>query len=303
MNGSSSRKASESERQWLNLLEAHSAPPRTDTLSGLSGLFTAANARSATSKPPTSPFDLAALAAALSPPATPPGPPGLPLPLPPRGNALRAVVPIPPRVPAPPMRAAHTKRRVFFSFHFADVMRVNNVRKAFEFQPNPSFYDSSLWESRRLEGDEALKRLIRQGVENTSVVCVLVGTHTWSRRWVRYEIARSIADRKGLLAVDINGINHHQDRVPHPRGPNPLAQLAVGKVRDDTYRLFEWRNGGWYRYDDYSLAVTMPRYLREPAVGYVTRLEEGTSFYDFASQNGSKNIGGWIDLAAARADR
>ncbi len=110
-----------------------------------------------------------------------------------------------------------TKRRTFFSFHYDDVMRVNAVRNAFKvYNPGtiyqPTFYDSSLWERRKLEGPEAIKRLIREGVDYTSVVAVLVGFNTWSRRWVRYEIARSVIDGKGLLAIHINGI-------PAPRAP------------------------------------------------------------------------------------
>ncbi|MEJ6846718.1 TIR domain-containing protein [Sinorhizobium fredii] len=207
------------------------------------------------------------------------------------------------------MSLAPVKRKAFFSFHYDDIMRVNNVRQAFKlYNPGtvlggPTFYDSSLWESRKLEGDEALKRLIREGVEYTSVVCVLVGTNTWWRRWVKYEIARSIVDERGLLAVHINGINHHQRRVPDARGVNPLTRMAVGKMSDGTYRIFERTSFGWERYSDYSSAVKLPKYLHEPAVGHVTPLNWNTMEYDFAAQNGSKNIGGWLDLAAKMAGR
>ena len=65
---------------------------------------------------------------------------------------------------------APKKRKAFFSFHFDDVMRVNAVRQAWRFRHpdtllTPSFYDSSLWESRQREGDDSLKRLIREGVD------------------------------------------------------------------------------------------------------------------------------------------
>ena len=58
-----------------------------------------------------------------------------------------------------------TKRKVFFSFHYDDIMRVNNVRNAWKIDhPDNalmrSFYDSSLWESRKTEGDKSVKRLI-----------------------------------------------------------------------------------------------------------------------------------------------
>lgn len=69
------------------------------------------------------------------------------------------------------------KRRAFFSFHYADIMRVNNVRNAWKIDhpdspQNRSFQDSSLWESKKLEGDDTIKRLIRESVEYTSAVCV-----------------------------------------------------------------------------------------------------------------------------------
>jgi hypothetical protein len=130
--------------------------------------------------------------------------------------------------------AAPTKRKAFFSFYFGDVMRMNVVRNAWKVvRPDSglggrTFYDSSLWESRQLKDPETLKRLIREGVGYTSAVCVLVGTETVIRRWVRYEIARAVIDKRGLLAVHVNGIRHHTFLVPHVRGPNPLAAMAVG---------------------------------------------------------------------------
>lgn len=195
-------------------------------------------------------------------------------------------------------------------------MRVNNVRKAFElYNPGtllvPSFVDSSLWERRKLESPESIKALIRDGVINTSVVCVLIGTETWLRRWVRYEIARSVVDGKGLLAVDINGINHHRDRVPHQRGSNPLDWMGIGRVADGSYRLFErtpFRNGGffghrWMLYGDYTREVPLPKYMGPLQVGTVKSLSTATARYDFAAQNGAKAIGGWLDFAASIAGR
>src|SRR6266705_2435814 len=81
---------------------------------------------------------------------------------------------------------AQVKRKAYFAFHYDDIMRVNNVRNAWKItHPDSifmrSFYDSSLWEVKQLEGDEALKRLIREGVDYTSAVCVLIGSQTWQR--------------------------------------------------------------------------------------------------------------------------
>jgi hypothetical protein len=206
-----------------------------------------------------------------------------------------------------------TKRRAFFSFHFDDVMRVNVVRNAWKvIRPDSptarTFYDSSLWESRQLQGDEALKRLIRDGVTYTSAVCVLVGTDTWARRWVRYEIARAVVDGKGLLSVHINGIRHHREQIAHPRGANPLVHMAVGKVQSNalsmpTYYLFEFTQNGWMPYRDYTSPVKLPRYINDPLPGHVTPLATGTIEWDYIGHNGSANIGGWIDRAAQAVGR
>jgi hypothetical protein len=221
--------------------------------------------------------------------------------------------------PAPPLKPA-VKRRAFFSFHYDDIMRVNVVRNAWKIDhPDNalmrSFQDSSLWESRKLEGDEAVKRLIREGVEFTSAVCVLIGTETWLRRWVRYEIARAIIDGRGLLGVHLNSIRHHHTKTPHTRGYNPLEFLAVGKVQaavlsTPRYYLFEKHavpdgRGGykfaWLRYEDYTDPVKLPPWIADPMPDYVTPLSLHAAVYDYIADSGHQNIGSWIDRAAQSA--
>jgi hypothetical protein len=225
-----------------------------------------------------------------------------------------ALAPPPPKLTAPAVR-----RKAFFSFHYDDIMRVNVVRNAWKItHPDNglmrSFQDSSLWESRKLEGDDAVKRLIREGVEYTSAVCVLIGTDTWVRRWVRFEIARAIIDGRGLLGVHLNSIRHHYTKTPHTRGYNPLDFMAVGKVQADIstparYYLFEKQAlpGGyrwaWNRYGDYSSSVTLPSWLADPIAGYVTPLSQNASVYDYIADDGHRNIGSWIDKAAQGAGR
>lgn len=81
-----------------------------------------------------------------------------------------------------------TKRRVFFSFHYQnDINRVNVVRNSWVVRPEDSdtaqgFYDASLWESSKRKSEESVKALIREGINKTSVTCVLAGTNTWERR-------------------------------------------------------------------------------------------------------------------------
>jgi hypothetical protein len=94
-------------------------------------------------------------------------------------------------------------RRVFFSFHYADIMNANIVRMSGEFNPTKEtgFYDSSLWKEAKTKGDYALKALINDGLANTSVTCFLLGEKTSARPWCKYELERSLAEKKGILGI------------------------------------------------------------------------------------------------------
>ena len=94
-------------------------------------------------------------------------------------------------------------RKVFFSFHYADIMNANIVRNSGLFKPTAEtgFYDSSLWERAKTEGDDAVRRLINKGLNNTSVTCFLLGAETYKRRWCKHELQKSIEDKKGILGI------------------------------------------------------------------------------------------------------
>src|SRR5258708_6656611 len=87
-------------------------------------------------------------------------------------------------------------RRVFFSFHYGrDLWRVNVVRNsgAIEGISAAGFHDESLWEETTKEGDDAVRKLINKGLEGTSVTVVLICAQTANRKYVSYEIERSVA--------------------------------------------------------------------------------------------------------------
>lgn len=121
-------------------------------------------------------------------------------------------------------------RRAFFSFHYErDIWRANVVRNSWVTQPDrevAGYWDASLWEEAKKQGDIALKRMINRGLENTSVTVVLIGAETASRPWVLYEIEKSLERGNGLLGVYINGI---KDRFGNgdSAGPNPFANVTV----------------------------------------------------------------------------
>ena len=201
-------------------------------------------------------------------------------------------------------------RRTFFSFHYKpDVWRAWNVRNSWVVKSNDKqdvgFFDSSVFEASQKQGDDALKGFLRDGLNNTSVTCVLTGTNTWRRRWVRYEIARSLVRRNGLLTVYIHGVKD-KDGNTVSQGANPLAQMAVYKTDDGKILLAEWEaeNQKWVRYEDYTLAIPEgDLWFRAPPNTNVVQLSNHCLSYNFTIQNGRDNIAGWIETAAGLAGR
>ncbi|WEJ56762.1 TIR domain-containing protein [Devosia sp. FJ2-5-3] len=198
-------------------------------------------------------------------------------------------------------------RHTFFSYHYnPDVWRAWNVRNSWVGNPGTSqsvgFFDSSVFEASRRESPDALKRFLREGLEGTSVTCVLAGAGTYARRWVRYEIARSIVKGSGLLTVFIHGVKNRNGETSS-KGPDPLDFMGVYKSDGQIY-LCEKVDGSWQKYADYQLAIP-PNVLwfSPPTSNTVVVLSSHCLAYDFVQQNGRQNIGGWIETAAGLAGR
>ena len=197
-------------------------------------------------------------------------------------------------------------RRTFFSFHYApDVWRAWNVRNSFVVQNEKNFecfFDGSVFEASQKESDDVLKAFLRKGLENTSVTCVLAGASTWSRRWVRYEIARSVVKGNGLLTVNIDGVKNDKG-MSSIKGANPLAQMALYRTTSGIF-LAEWKEGKWVKYADYTLAIPeKDLWFDAPRTTNIVQLSTHCMSYDFVEQNGRTNIGSWIETAAGLAGR
>ena len=120
-------------------------------------------------------------------------------------------------------------RRVFFSFHYKYVWKVNQIRS----MPNitgtaaAGFQDASLWEEAKKKGDKEIKRMIDKGLENTSVTVVFVTYGTTNRKYINYEIDQSIARGNGLVAVQIHHLKDHKGETGSP-GAIPAQIEANG---------------------------------------------------------------------------
>lgn len=191
-------------------------------------------------------------------------------------------------------------KRVFFSFHYQDVIdfRANVVRNHWLLKPDreaAGFFDASVWESAKRTGPGAVKRLVNLSLERTSVTCVLIGSETYVRPWVRYEILKSFKKGSELLAVHINGIRGKDQRTK-PNGRNPLE--FVGVTFSDsgfTATLWERVDNEWQEYNElggYSSYRTNG--VAEQFRGKGFNLARFFPKYDWIADDGYTNFGMWV---------
>lgn len=160
-------------------------------------------------------------------------------------------------------------RRVFFSFHFErDIWRANQVRNSWVTQDRQAagFWDASLWEEAKKKGDAEIKKMIDEGLKNTSVTVVLIGAETASRTYVQYEIEQSVACRNGLLGVRIHSLKNQAGNTD-TWGSNPF---------DNVYEIIN---------------------------GIRMQVSQRVKVYDWSLNEGYTNFGDWVEQAAKDVGR
>jgi hypothetical protein len=268
------RVASQSALNFYNSIPP--APPTVNLLGGLIGLYDAI---------PSAPETEEGIG----------GPTGL-------YGAIQPPEEIPHRAPA------LVRRKVFFSFHYQeDIHRTCIVRQSWRFRPGwrpptHNFYDKSIWEKSKREGVDSLRRLIRKGMAGSSVTCVLGGTWTWFRPFVRYEIAHSLFRRNGLFTVAIHNIPHPQ-RGSTEAGYNPFDFMGLELREDGRGRVCELVDSEWRSFELMRLPVPWPQWLPKPRTGFIHALSLGAPAYDWSLDRGHENLGRWAQAAAAAAGR
>ena len=195
-------------------------------------------------------------------------------------------------------------RKVFFSFHYKpDVHRAWVVRNSWvtkEDRTESGFFDASVFEAKQRESDEALKNFLRDGMNGTTVTCVLIGSETALRPWVRYELVRSFQRGNGLFGIRIHNIKNLQ-KLPSSSGLNPFDHLAY-RVDNDRVYWQELNNGAWSSYDKVPSMA-----LSEAAYDLNNELHHTFSYrfpiYDWVADDGFNNLGTWVQRAATHAGK
>ena len=130
-------------------------------------------------------------------------------------------------------------RRVFFSFDYDYVWKVNQIRSL----PNiigtaaAGFQDASLWEEAKKKGDKEIKRLIDNGLDNTSVTVVFVTYGACQHKYINYEIEKSLERGNGLVAVQIH---HLKDQNGNTGSPGAIpSQIEANGFKAYKYTTSE----------------------------------------------------------------
>ena len=131
-------------------------------------------------------------------------------------------------------------RRVFFSFHYQrDIWRVNQIGNI----PNitgcaaAGFQDASIWEEAKKKGDDAIKKLIDEGLKNTSVTVVCIGEKTAGRKYINYEIEQSMERGNGLVGIQIH-------RLKDKDGNTDSAGSDPYKLISKKYKIYKYVDHG-----------------------------------------------------------
>ena len=124
-------------------------------------------------------------------------------------------------------------RTVFFSFHYQrDIWRVNQIRSIPNIIGNASagFKDASLWEESKKKGDDVIKSMIDKALGGTSVTVVLIGAKTAGRKFINYEIQKSLDRGNGIVGFQIHHLKDQNGETDEVGGSPKGIEDAGFKI-------------------------------------------------------------------------
>ena len=127
---------------------------------------------------------------------------------------------------------------IFTQIRFEDCDAVSLISQTLSIEINEQ------GEEAKKKGDAAIRALIDKGLENTSVTVVCVGSRTAGRKYINYEIDRSIARGNGIVAVQI----HH---LKDQSGDTDPAGSIPAKIESNGHKAYKYTNhetlGKWIK--------------------------------------------------------
>ena len=185
---------------------------------------------------------------------------------------------------------------VYFGFDYEDVsdFRANVVRNhnMIDGTQKKGFIDGSIWEEAKKKDLASLKRLINSELEGTTVTAILIGTGTYARHWVRYEIFKSMARGNMILGIHINSIRDKEQKTK-PLGIDPFEHLAVRFSADGkSASPMEWNGSAWVDFTE--LGSWTINEQPQDQRGQAYRLSRWYKCYDWVGNDGYNNFSKWI---------
>jgi hypothetical protein len=187
-------------------------------------------------------------------------------------------------------------KRVYFAFHYQDVIdfRANVVRNhnLIGGAQKAGYFDASIWEEAKRTSALALKRLINSELQNTTVTAILIGSSTYARPWVKYEIFKSIERGNSVIGIHINSIAGRDSRTK-PLGPNPFDYLglAIGSTGQRATPR-QWNGTEWIDYSELGTFEINEQPTDKRGRGF--KLSHWLPVYDWIADNGYENFDSWI---------
>lgn len=140
-----------------------------------------------------------------------------------------------------PLAQAQVRHKVFISYYHAED---EEYREKFERLFSGIFINKSV-QPGEIDSDnsaEYIKRLIQEGhISDTSVLVVLVGAHTWSRKHVDWEISAALMKKvggySGLLGL---WLPTHPDYGKDTYRPDAVPPRLVDNVKSGYANLYDW---------------------------------------------------------------
>ncbi|MDL2261684.1 TIR domain-containing protein [Methanimicrococcus sp. OttesenSCG-928-J09] len=184
------------------------------------------------------------------------------------------------------------KRKVFFSFHYgSDSWRVSQIRNIGIVDGTQTFTDNK-WEEVKRKTDNEIKQWIDSQISQCSCTVVLVGEHTADRKWINYEIKRSILTQKGLFGIYIHGLKDSKQKTCS-RGKNPFCNFFISNdVLHDRDNLDDFIYGMFFgkELDELIPCYCPPNYVNSQDV--YSYIEDNIQIWiEEAIKNASKNYG------------
>lgn len=124
---------------------------------------------------------------------------------------------------------AESLLRVYFSFDYErDLDRVNKIRQLPKVVGSAAagFQNIKVWDEARLRGDSAVHGLINDALYNTTVTVICLGYMTAYRKYLTYEIERSLDRGNGLVGIHIHHLSNRHGETDEQGNVPPLLSIA-----------------------------------------------------------------------------